>query len=97
MSKLVKLKTLQDKRVLDKLKNGEDYIASYSNIFNKNYIDLYKRLSSICGFKNCPIFCVPANNMSAIDSTFTHKDQKDKVMISLNVPVEYTHAMEYYT
>ena len=90
----MKLKTLQDKSVLDILKQGNIYYANYSKIRYKDYIEQWKQLSKLCGFSHCPIFCVPIDNDDAINAS--NLSTSDGVYIELDVPNEYCRIMDYY-
>jgi len=90
----MRLKTLQDKSVLNILKQGNIYYADYSKIRYKDYIEQWKQLSRLCGFNHCPIFCTPIDNDEAIGASGL--SSADGVYIELNVPDEYCRVMDYY-
>lgn len=91
----ITLYTIQDEKVLDKLNKGETYIADYKNIFDKDYVDLYKKLSSLYNFKNCPIFCVDEDSMHVIGSSGIIEGG-DKILLKLNVPISEVKYHDYY-
>lgn len=91
----ITLYTVQDKKVLDKLNKGETYIASYNNIFDMEYLDLYKKLSSLYGFKNCPIFCADEDSLHIIESSGIEATG-NRELITLNVPRSEVKVHNYY-
>ena len=91
----ITLYTVQDKKVLNKLNKGETYTASYNNIFDMDYLDLYKKLSSLYGFKNCPIFCADEDSLHIIESSGIEANG-NKELITLNVPRSEVKVHNYY-
>ena len=91
----MRLKTLQNKSVLDILKQGKIYYADYGKIRYKDYIPQWKRLSEYCGFSHCPIFCVPIDNDEAIEASQLKQNNND-IIIELNVPNNECVLMDYY-
>lgn len=89
-------KTIQSSKVLDILNSGKTYYASYNNIFNKEYIEHYKNLASMLGFKECPIFAVPNKKDSAIESSNIYLGNGN-VMLILNIPTKDVHITDYYS
>lgn len=90
----ITLYTLQDRSVLDKLKNNEVYVADYRNIFATNYISQYKRLANLYNFENCPIFCATNESKGIIDSSNLNKN--NKVLLKLSVPRNMIKKHNYY-
>lgn len=85
------IKTYQSKEVLNKLLNGEIYIASFENT---NFADKYKYLSDMLYGNDiiCPIFGVCPEISMEIN---TH-GRKNDTLIILDVPKEECKFMEYY-
>ena len=88
------LYTLQDKSVLNKLKNNKVYIADYRNIFDTDYSKQYRRLAELHNLKNCPIFCATTTSKEIISSSSLNKE--NKVLLKLQVPTSDIHMHDYY-
>lgn len=89
------LKTIQNKEVLNILKNGETYFADYNKIKYSSYKKQWKKLAELCKFSHCPIYCVPENNDYAIGASNIYEDE-DNVLLELNVPKKECKIMDYY-
>lgn len=92
----MKLKTLQDKAVINALKEGKTYYADYSKIRYSEYIKQWKMLAKFCGFSHCPIFCTPVEDDSAIEATFADTKSKNGSYLELDVPDYECRLMDYY-
>jgi hypothetical protein len=94
--------TYQSPLVKKMLLGGHEYIASYSNIFNKDYLIQYKNLSKYLGFKNCPIFAVLKSDEARFKEGkegsgslyAVNKDSKRR--IELLVPANEVREVDYY-
>ena len=91
----MRLKTLQNKDILDILNSGKIYYADYSKIHYKEYIEQWKMLANLCGFKHCPIFCVPIDNDEAISASQLVQDDHN-IILELDVPDNECRLMDYY-
>ena len=89
----MKLITIQSKKVLDILKSGKTYYANFDKIQYSNYKKQWKELAKYLGFKECPIFCSPIDDDTAITSSFIEIEGSK---ITLNVPDNECHIMDYY-
>lgn len=87
----MRLTTIQNKHVLDILKNNEIYYADFDKISFSNYKKQWKELAKYLGFNECPIFCSPIDDDTATTASFIKG-----VKITLNVPDEECHVMDYY-
>ena len=82
--------TLQDKSVLNLLKDGKIYRANYSNALLPK---CYKDLASWYGFNSCPIFGSTEVSKQIIDSSNLGRG---KVLLKLKVPIDEVKRNQYY-
>ena len=87
----MRLITIQNKYVLDTLKNNKIYYADFDKISFSNYKKQWKELAKYLGFNECPIFCSPIDNDEASTAS-----NVNGVKITLDVPDEECHVMDYY-
>ena len=87
----MRLITIQNKSVLDTLKDNKIYYADFDKISFSNYKKQWKELAKYLGFNECPIFCSPIDNDEASTAS-----NVNGVKITLDVPDEECHVMDYY-
>lgn len=90
----IKLKTVQSDYVVNLLIANKTYTADYNKLKYKKYINLYKHLADFVGLQNCPIFCAPLNDTTAITSSGIY--DSDGHVIILQVPINEIKSCEYY-
>ena len=87
----MRLTTIQNKHVLDTLKSNKVYYANFDKISFSDYKKQWKELAKYLGFKECPIFCSLIE-----DDTASIASGINGVKITLNVPDNECHVMDYY-
>ena len=92
----IRLYTIQDKYVLDKLRKGEVYTSNPNSITFSGYKKQYRYLSDMYGFKNYPIFLADESSKRIIEASGITPGGS-KVMLTLDVPKSKVHKHFYYT
>ncbi len=87
--------TVQNKAILDILLSEGVYHASYDKIRFAEYQEQYRRLSELCGFTYCPIFCAPKDDDYAIEAS--NCDDDGSIELRLDIPDDRCVKMDYYS